>query len=759
MSAKRYQPKWQPPNIKDSTESKFTVLNSLTRSKVPFKPIDGENNHVSWYNCGPTVYDHSHMGHARSYICIDILRRIVTDYFNYNVTFSQGLTDIDDKIILRARQNYLFDKFLKSPPSDWESFTTEALNLLKSKLDNETDPDKRKMLTDQYNKCNNAQNLKDQNERINNSKDCLVLLLDKKLGSTVTDNSIFWDLPRFFEADYWNDMDRLNVRRPTVQIRVSECVPEIVTFIEKIIENGYAYESQGSVYFDVGKYNDSDDHFYAKLEPENMGNMELVEDGEGKLASTTTEKKSPNDFALWKKSKPGEPTWSSPWSEGRPGWHIECSVMSNIAIGGEFDIHTGGVDLKFPHHDNEIAQSEAHFNKDHWCNYFMHSGHLHINGCKMSKSLKNFITIKEALERYGPRKLRLAFLMHNWYATLDYSDKTFHEVENLEKSMTEFFLNTKDFQRKFKQAGADRLMKPDPNAIKLMNDFEEVKRQVHVCLSDNFNTVGAIQKFKDLVSIANIYTSNASSVSEIHISLLEDIAKYLTKMFKIFGVIADNVHTEIGFESDVSAAVSGAGNGDSNDSGPTIQDILDVLSNYREEIRNHARSKDLTKILKECDNLRDDILPEMGIRLEDTDKGARVKVVGREQAMAEKEARLKELQAKEEKKRLAAVKKEKEKQEKNKKNSIPENEMFKLEEHLKLLKLNNFIGKFSKFDEESGKPTHEKCEKSEEFPDGDKPLSKKALKNVDKAYENQRKNHKCWREEQLKEHGEWLEKN
>lgn len=353
--SKRNQPVWQPPNIDFSEKPRLQVLNSLTRSKVPFLPIDHANNHVSWYNCGPTVYDHSHMGHARSYICIDILRRIVTDYFNYNVTFVQGLTDIDDKIILRARQNYLFDKFVASPPSDYKGFTVQAVELLKGKLDKEEDPDKKKMYAGQYQKCAEALKNLESTELILGCKEALILLLDKQWGSTVTENSIFWELPRHFEADYWEDMDALNVRRPTVQLRVSDCVPEIVTFIQGIIDNGYGYEANGSVYFDVAKFNESDKHFYAKLEPENMGNMELVEDGEGKLADTQTEKKSANDFALWKKSKPGEPTWSSPWSEGRPGWHIECSVMSQIALGGSFDVHTGGVDLKFPHHDNEIA--------------------------------------------------------------------------------------------------------------------------------------------------------------------------------------------------------------------------------------------------------------------------------------------------------------------------------------------------------------------------------------------------------------------
>lgn len=329
-----------------------------------------------------------------------------------------------------------------------------------------------------------------------------------------------------------------------------------------------------------------------------------------------------------------------------------------------------------------------------------------------------------------------------------------NEVEAFEKSMQEFFLNTKDFQRKFASNSGDRLMRPNPDAIKLMQDFDQVKKEVHACLSDNFNTVGAMQKFKELVSIANIYTAKQAKVTDIHISLLEDVAKYLTKMFKIFGVIADHVHTEIGFENQ--AAVGGNANSAEASDQPTCLDILDVLSEYRENVRSHSRNKDITAVLKASDDLRDNILPEIGVRLEDTDKGARVKIVGKIQALKEKEAKLKELAEKEEKKRQKAEAARKLAEEKNLKNSIPEYDMFKLEQHLKTLNLTKFVGKFTQFGED-GKPTHEKCEKSEEFPDGEKPISKSTLKNVEKAYKNQVKNHAAWRKEQTEEHLEWLD--
>ena len=177
-------------------------------------------------------------------------------------------------------------------------------------------------------------------------------------------------------------------------MRVSEHVPEIIKFIEKIMQNGYAYESQGSVYFDINAYLANPIHSYGKLEK--SLDLEKLLEGEGALTQQV-EKKSKRDFALWKGSKPGEPKWQSPWGEGRPGWHIECSAMADHVLKTPIDVHMGGIDLKFPHHENEVAQSEAHYDSDKWVKYFMHTGHIHIEGLKMSKSLKNFITIEGKL--------------------------------------------------------------------------------------------------------------------------------------------------------------------------------------------------------------------------------------------------------------------------------------------------------------------------------------------------------------------------
>lgn len=286
------------------------------------------------------------------------------------------------------------------------------------------------------------------------SRDIVSAWLDKKSGSTVTDPAIFRALAAYWEKSFFEDMEKLHVDPPTTLTRVSEYVPEVAAFVQTIVEKGFAYATQdGSVYFDVARFDgansqqsdtlqnghtDSWCHTYAKLQPWNKSNRALLDDGEGSLTTTAEalkEKKSPSDFALWKASKPGEPAWDSPWGPGRPGWHIECSVMASEILGDKMDIHSGGIDLAYPHHDNEMAQSEAFHDCRQWVNYFLHTGHLHIEGLKMSKSLKNFITIDEALQKSSARQLRLAFLLQPWNARMDYKESGMAEVKSIEGTL------------------------------------------------------------------------------------------------------------------------------------------------------------------------------------------------------------------------------------------------------------------------------------------------------------------------------------
>ncbi|XP_066141458.1 cysteine--tRNA ligase, cytoplasmic [Euwallacea fornicatus] len=719
--SKRVQPPWSPPP--QEKQPVLKLYNSLTRHKEVFVPLSGKK--VYWYSCGPTVYDASHMGHARSYITFDILRRVLTDYFNYDVLYVMNITDIDDKIIKRARQNHLFEKYA-SEKKDLQTVINDATNVLNNitrKAKENTDPDKvpmyEKILTRLNESIENLENavktdcktaLEEAQRRfIIESKDPLSDWLDCKFGGTVTDNAIFSALPKHWEEEFHKDMDSLNVLRPNVLTRVSEHIPEIITFIEGIMKNGFGYEANGSVYFDVAAFAKKDKYHYAKLVPEAYGDFNSLQEGEGDLmtADMRSEKRSPNDFALWKKSKPGEPTWQSPWSLGRPGWHIECSAMATAICGPYLDIHTGGVDLKFPHHDNEIAQSEAHFGNPEWVKYFLHSGHLTIAGCKMSKSLKNFVSIQDALAKYSARQLRFAFLLHSWRDTLDYSQNTMECALQYEKLFNEFFLNVKDVTRTLgeNRTTFETFTKWSNQELALNKKLLESKEKVHLALCDNIDTRSTLDVLRDLVSTANIYLRERKPPNQI---LLYDLAAYVTKMLNVFGTTPSI--PKIGFNSSLETYES---------TEETILPYISILAEFRDKVRSQARNIKATEILKECDYIRDETLPNLGVRLEDKDDGSSaVKLVCKNQLLKEREAKkqaeLEKMLEKEKKKaEQAAAQAAKEAQMK-----IPPSEIFKTE-----------TTKYSKFDER-GFPTHDV--------DG-KEISKGQIKKLQKLYHAQEK--------------------
>uniref|UniRef100_A0A7N6ATH6 Cysteine--tRNA ligase, cytoplasmic n=1 Tax=Anabas testudineus TaxID=64144 RepID=A0A7N6ATH6_ANATE len=493
-----------------------------------------------------------------------------------------------------------------------------------------------------------------------------------------------------------------------------EYVPEIVEFVRKIVSNGYGYESNGSVYFDTSKFDASPQHSYAKLVPEAVGDQKALQEGEGDLsisADRLSEKKSQNDFALWKTSKPGEPSWDSPWGKGRPGWHIECSAMAGSILGESMDIHGGGFDLRFPHHDNELAQSEAFFENNYWVRYFLHTGHLTIAGCKMSKSLKNFITIKDALAKNTARQLRLAFLMHSWKDTLDYSSNTMESAVQYEKFMNEFFLNVKDILR----APTDitgQFEKWEAAEVELNNSFYDRKSAVHEALCDNIDTRTAMEEMRVLVSHSNSYIASRKSAKlRPNRMLVESVAVYLTNMLKIFGAIEGS--DPIGFPV--------GGQGQSVDLESTVMPYLTVLSDFREGVRKIAREQKVTELLQLCDVVRDDTLPELGVRLEDHEGlPTVVKLVDKETLLKEREEKKKMEEEKKRKKEEAARKKQEQEMAKLAKMKIPPCEMFRKE-----------IDKYSRFDE-TGFPTHDAEGKE---------LSKGQAKKLRKLYEAQEKLH------------------
>ncbi|GMG56564.1 unnamed protein product [Ambrosiozyma monospora] len=263
--------------------------------------------------------------------------------------------------------------------------------------------------------------------------------------------------------------------------------------------------------------------------------MELIEDGEGSLTKAEG-KLNPSDFALWKSSKPGEPFWDSPWGKGRPGWHIECSVMASDFVGEGMDIHSGGIDLAFPHHDNELAQSEAHFDCKQWVNYFLHTGHLHIEGQKMSKSLKNFITIDEALAKYSSRQLRLTFALVQWNNNLDFKESLLHEVRSIESTLNKFFKNIRalklDNEHKV-ESGVIISKKFSKLEKKLLDDLSVAKLKVRAAFCDNLATPFAVRALMDLVNSSNTYISGVGA--DIRVDPLIQVVKYITKILNILG--------------------------------------------------------------------------------------------------------------------------------------------------------------------------------------------------------------------------------
>ncbi|CAD5226388.1 unnamed protein product [Bursaphelenchus xylophilus] len=711
----------------------LSLYNSLSRSKDVFKPND--SNEVKFYICGPTVYDSAHMGHARAYLSFDILRRVMENYFNYNVNYVMNITDIDDKIIKRARQCFLFEKYLKKDKeaNDLIKDVTEALVLFNEKAEKETDKDKKKMLTEMITRVNDTvkklesdvvkakgESSRDQfDQLLISAKDILSDWLDSRFGSTVNELSVFSKLARTFEKEFWDDMNNLGVKEPSAVTRVSEFIPEIIEYVQKIVDNGYGYVAKdGSVYFDTAAFSEDPNHSYAKLMPEAFGDTENLQkhlrEGEGELslgADKVSEKRNASDFALWKSSKEGEPFWSSPWGNGRPGWHIECSAMSTAICGQKLDIHAGGFDLKFPHHDNEIAQCEAYFNCDNWVNYFLHCGTLRIQGSKMSKSLKNFITIKKALESYTARQLRILFLMHNWTDVLDYSNATMEHALQFEKLSNEFFLNVKDHLRRCCYNSDDYFSKFEKSELETKKLIDEAKEAIHYALCDSVDTRTVIEKVRQIIGYCNLYLKEKETNQVApRVKLLRDTAVYITWLLKVFGVAPES--EQIGYGSEQ--------NGDVRGFEERLMPYLDAFVEFREKVRDIAKRDKIVDILKECDRLRDETLPELGVRLEDKNNRTCVKLVDRVTLLREIE-QLKAMQkAKEEEKERKRLEKEAKEKAKAEAAKIHPKDLFKQGE---------YAGKFKEFNE-IGLPIID-AEGNE--------VSKKQLKKLQKFYDDHKK--------------------
>ena len=412
------------------------IFNSMTKKKEEFVPINGNN--VTMYACGVTVYDLSHIGHARQAIVYSMMADYLR-YKGYNVKYVRNYTDVDDKIIKRANE-----------------YGKNALEFSKEQIE-ETE----------------------------------------------------------------KDMAGLHITEADVKTKASEYIDKIIEFVERLIEKGYAYKTEkGDVYYSVRKFKE-----YGKLSHRNVDDMlngVRIELEEGK--------KDPIDFALWKSAKPGEIYWESPWGKGRPGWHIECSVMALDTLGQTIDIHGGGRDLLFPHHENEIAQSEALTGKK-FENIWSHCGLIKINGEKMSKSLGNSLTIRDALKKYDYETIKYVMFSKHYGSDVDLSDNDYSLAEN---HLNYFYTTIKEMNKYIKDNLVKEYDVKDDIADSIIPKFVEN-------MDEDFNTTASIANLYNIFKYANnIMKTSKDKTKEDIANILRKILKNVHEVYSVLGLFDQN---------------------------------------------------------------------------------------------------------------------------------------------------------------------------------------------------------------------------
>ncbi|MFZ5995552.1 MAG: cysteine--tRNA ligase [Thermodesulfobacteriota bacterium] len=389
------------------------LYNSFSGQKEDFKPLS--DNQVGIYVCGITAYDDCHLGHARAAVVFDVIIRYLR-HRGFKVTHVQNITDIDDKIINRAREKGV--------------------------------------------SCE--------------------------------------ELSEYYTGRFHRDMEALGVARPDVEPKATGHIQDIIRLIETLVSKGYAYAAEGNVFFSVEKFPG-----YGRLSHRSLEEMQA-----GARVEIDPRKRHPMDFALWKAGKPGEPAWESPWGPGRPGWHIECSAMSIRYLGETFDIHGGGQDLIFPHHENEVAQSVAATGKP-FVRYFVHNGFVTINGEKMSKSLGNFLTIKDILSGYHPEALRLFLLSKHYRSPLDYSEDLIREkqvsLDRIYATLGEALGNTisSAIPPAIRPRASATGVSLPPEAEAACARIKDIKKLFYQAMDDDFNTAQAMGHIFDAVKGIN----------------------------------------------------------------------------------------------------------------------------------------------------------------------------------------------------------------------------------------------------------------
>ncbi|MFB6345537.1 MAG: cysteine--tRNA ligase [bacterium] len=471
------------------------IYNSLGRETQTFQPLtDGK---VNMYVCGVTVYDDCHVGHGRVYVTFDVVRRFL-EHEGYDVNYVVNFTDLEDKIINRARE----------------------------------------------------------------------------LGEEITAIT-----ERYTQA-YFDVMDQLNIRRADVHPTVTGHIPEIIEHVQGLIDRDMAYEVEGNVYYDVSEFED-----YGKLYGQDPEEMES-----GSRVDVDERKKSPLDFALWKDSDEDEPSWESPWGEGRPGWHIECSVMSRTHLGDTLDIHGGGRDLIFPHHENEIAQTEG-LTESPFSRYWMHNGFVTIDDEKMSKSEGNFYTLEEVFGKFNPEVIRYFYLTRHYRSPLNFSFDRIREAGEAFGALTRF-------RRRLLEAEgwASGGEKSGPDAP----DLDSHRRAFLDSMREDFNTAEALGHVQNWMGEWNEVLNQWERKDALHRSEHEAI----TQARDWLRISLEDI---LGLDFD-GQSESGAGDGDTE----ALMDLLVSLRDRAREQENYEMS----------DEIRDR-LQDLGYKLEDSPRGTR----------------------------------------------------------------------------------------------------------------------------------------
>jgi len=415
------------------------IHNSLSKTKDLFTPQ--EESLVKMYTCGVTVYDDCHIGHARSLYVFEVIRKYL-EYKGYKVQFVRNITDIDDKIINRAKELGI----------DWKE------------------------------------------------------LVDKYIDS------------------YYQDLKSLGISKADKEPRATENVGDMIKYVEKLIEKGYAYVTSAGVYFSVRKLKN-----YGKLSGQSIDKMK-----ENVRISKDETKEDPLDFVLWKMAKEGEPSWPSPWGEGRPGWHIECSVMSQKYLKTDtLDIHGGGRDLIFPHHENECAQAESLTGKV-FVNYWMHHGLLTINSQKMAKSLGNFITIQDAVGKYSADILKIFYLQAHYSSSVDFSDQRMEEAKKAYERI-QIFMNRIDLIKK---------TKAEKDTSGLATQFRDKFTEA---MDDDFNMPKGLAVLFDIINASNKILDTEDDI-ETKLAGISDLA---CDILDIFGIVLKSLKSDLISEKDI----------------------------------------------------------------------------------------------------------------------------------------------------------------------------------------------------------------